>query len=215
MSIVFFDMDKTLLDVSSGVEYVKYMWNKNAVTPREMLMVGWYSLQYQLGRMNFPRAMALMGERIKDGSASKTRELSQHFFEDVLRQHISPKALERLRQHQQRGDHVWILSASTQFPVAPVAQHIGVPYRCTELEVVDDRITGRIVGESCYGPGKLYWGKRIAEEQGATLADCIFYSDSISDAPLMQQVGTPIAINPDRRLKKMALQNSWRIEYFY
>ena len=128
---------------------------------------------------------------------------------------IARAGVARIREHQAAGEEVWLLSAATQFVVQPVAEFLGIPCRFTELEIIGQRITGYIVGEACYGPGKVTWAERIARERGVALADCAFYSDSISDLPLLERVGRPVAVNPDRRLERLARARGWVVERFY
>ena len=215
MSIVFFDMDKTLLRVSSGTTYVKYLWKRGKVTTRELLYTGYISLQYSLGLLDFPKAMAELGKKVKDGSASQTKALQLQFFKDYLVYQIAPKALARAKEHLAQGDKVILLSASTQFTVQPVADYVHLPFRCTELEVVNDLVTGRIVGDHCYGEGKRLWAERIAQDYQVNLKNCTVYTDSISDRPIMEAVGKPIAVNPDRKLRALAQEKNWKVEMFY
>lgn len=215
MSIVFLDMDKTLLSVSSGTSYVKYLWKRGGVTTRELLYTGYISLQYSLGLLDFPKAMAELGKKVKDGSATQTRLLQLQFFKDYLVHKIAPKAVERAHQHVQQGEKVILLSASTQFAVQPVAEHVRLPFRCTELEVIGDLVTGRIIGDHCYGEGKRLWAKRIADEHNISLKKCTVYTDSISDRPILEAVGNPVAVNPDRKLRALAQERNWKIEMFY
>jgi len=154
MGIAFFDMDKTLLSKSSGTLYVKYLWRRGMISVSEMVGVMVISLQYSLNLLNFPNAMARLSNRIRGGDAAATKQLCDRWVEEDVLQYIAPKALERLRAHERRGDYVVLISASTQFAVEPVARHLGIPYRCTELEVVNGKFTGRIVGEPCYGDGR-------------------------------------------------------------
>jgi phosphoserine phosphatase len=86
----------------------------------------------------------------------------------------SDEAVARLRQHEQQGDTVVLLSAATQFGVAPVARYLNVAFRCTELEVANGRLTGRTLGEVCYGPGKRRWAARIAQTWGVRLDQSTF-----------------------------------------
>ena len=213
--IAFFDMDKTLLSKSSGTLYIKYLWQRRMISAREFATVMFIAAQYRLNVLNFPKAMARLSTAIKGGDAAVTKRLcDQWVAEDVLR-YIAPKALARLREHEAKGDYVFLLSASTQFAVEPVARHLHIPYRSTEVEIVDGKFTGNIVGESCYGDGKRYWGERIAKERGVTLADCTFYTDSFSDRALLDVVGHPVAVNPDRHLRRYALDKVWPVEMFY
>ena len=121
----------------------------------------------------------------------------------------------RAREHQSQGDVVVLLSASTQYAVRPVAEHLGIEYGCTELEIADGALTGGLVGEPCYGEGKLIWGRRIAERHGFALDECWFYTDSASDLPLAEVIGHPVAVNPDAKLKTVARKRGWPIERFY
>ncbi len=215
MRIAFFDMDKTLLSVSSGRSYASYLWRRRLISPIEMANVLLISAEYSLGVLDFPRAMARMSRSVRNGDAAATRALCSQWFEEELKRHIAPRAVARLREHQQRGDLVCLLSASTQFAVEPVARHLDIPYRSTELEVVDNRFTGGIVGPPCYAEGKRYWGERIAQQHGVALADCVFYTDSYSDRSFLEVVGRPVAVNPDLRLRRLAGQRGWPIERFY
>jgi HAD superfamily hydrolase (TIGR01490 family) len=215
MSLAFFDMDKTLLSKSSGTLYIKYLAKRRMITPEQFAGVMVVSAQYSLNLLNFPRALARLSRHVKGGDAAATRQLCDQWVKNDVLQYIAPKALARLREHEQRGDTVLLLSASTQFAVEPVARHLNIPYRCTELEVVDGRFTGNIVGDSCYGDGKRVWGERIAAARGVPLADVTFYTDSFSDHTLLDVVGHPVIINPDRQLRRYALAKGWPIETFY
>ena len=215
MGIAFFDMDKTLLDASSGILFVKYLWKHRAVSLAEMADVFVLSAQYTLNRMDFPKVMARMSSKIKGGRADELVALCDRWFEDELKSHIAPRAVERARKHERAGETVILLSASTQYAVRPVAEHLAIEYRCTELATENGALTGGVIGEPCYGEGKLIWGRRLAEQRGLTLADCAFYTDSASDLPLMEAVGRPIAVNPDAKLRARANAQHWPIETFY
>jgi putative phosphoserine phosphatase/1-acylglycerol-3-phosphate O-acyltransferase len=98
-----------------------------------------------------------------------------------------------------------------------MADYLGIPgqFVCTHLVSVGGRLTGEVVEPVCYGQGKVVWAERFAAEWGVDLADSTFYSDSISDLPLMERVGRPVAVNPDMRLKRVARRRGWPIERFY
>jgi HAD superfamily hydrolase (TIGR01490 family) len=213
--IAFFDMDKTLLRKSSSTLYVRYLLRRRMISMREAAGVMWVTAQYSLNTLDFPKAVARLSKSVRGGDAQATKALCDRWAEDELFSYIAPAALERLRAHQATGDAVWLLSASTQFAVLPVADHLGIRSRYTELEVVDGRFTGSIVDEPCYGPGKVTWAQRIADEAGTTLADSAFYTDSFSDRPLLDLVGEPVAVNPDRKLRGYAAARGWPIVNFY
>jgi HAD superfamily hydrolase (TIGR01490 family) len=208
-------MDKTLLSKSSGVLYVKYLFRKGRITPAELLRTMFVSAQYSLNVLDFPKAMARLGRTVRGGDAAATKALCDQWVREEVLRFIAPKALARLREHQSRGDQVWLLSASTQFVVQPVADHVGVPCRFTELEIKNGFFTGAIVDVDCYGEGKRVWGERIAARHGVSLAGCTLYTDSYSDRPLLDVVGNPVPVNPDRKLARYAAERGWGVEYFY
>ncbi len=215
MGIAFFDMDKTLLTRSSGLLYVEYLLGRRLIRLDEVINVLVISVQYSLNFLNFPRAIARMSRSIKGGDAIATKRMTDQWFNDTLIHYIAPRAVARLREHEQHGDAPILLSASSQFAVEPVARYLRIPYCCTQLEIVDNRFTGKVVGMHCYAEGKRYWGKRIAKERGVDLKDCTFYSDSYSDHWLMDVVGHPVAVNPDGKLAALAKRKSWPVEFFY
>lgn len=215
MGIAFFDMDKTLLSASSGVLYVRYLLGQRKINPAEIVSVLVISTQYSLNFLNYPKAIARMSRVIRGGDAAATKALCDQWFQECLIRYVAPRAVERLRQHEQHGDIVYLLSASTQFSVEPVARYLNVPYCCTQLEIIDNRFTGNVVGMHCYAEGKRYWGEQLAQRHNIPLQDCTFYSDSISDHALMDIVGHPVAINPDRKLAALARLKDWPVETFY
>jgi HAD superfamily hydrolase (TIGR01490 family) len=210
--IAFFDMDQTVLCSHSAYLYIRERWRQRWPTWREWLAFSLVSGIYSA--LNLPLAVMDGFHRLAGGDAASLRDLCASCYQDVLIQYLSSAAVERVRWHEQQGDVVVLLSAATQFGVEPVARHLGVFYRCTELEVVGVRLTGRTLGEVCYGRGKIRWAERIADKWSIRLDDCAFYSDSYSDRGLMERVGRPVAANPDRRLRRFARQRGWEIVAF-
>jgi putative phosphoserine phosphatase/1-acylglycerol-3-phosphate O-acyltransferase len=215
MAIAFFDMDRTLLSRSSGALYVQYLWRRRMISVRELIGVMVVSAQYALNTLDFTKAMAKLSTAVRGGDAAEIKRMCDQWVEEDVLGYIAPAALTRLREHERAGDYVLILSASTQFAVEPVARYLKVPYRCTELEIENGKFTGRLVGEPCFGAGKLHWATRIAAERGATLKECTFYTDSYSDRALLDAVGKPMATNPDFLLRRYARQKGWPIVRFY
>jgi HAD superfamily hydrolase (TIGR01490 family) len=215
MKLIFFDMDKTLLSKSSGTLLVKYLFKKRMITLSEVIATIRVSVDYSLNRLDFPKTIARLSTSIRGGSAEHMQKICDKWVVDDVLQYIAPRALARLREHQAFGDLVYLLSASSQFAVKPVAEFVGVPCRYTELEIVDGRFTGGILDVDCFGEGKRIWGERIAASHGVPLADCTLYTDSYSDRPLLDVIGTPVPVNPDRKLLRYAGERGWGVQYFY
>jgi phosphoserine phosphatase len=98
-----------------------------------------------------------------------------------------------------------------------MAAYLGIDgqYVCTHLESREGRLTGEVIPPVCYGQGKVVWAERFATEEEVDLSASYFYTDSISDLPLLERIGQPVAVNPDPRLRRVALNRGWPIEKFY
>ncbi|MBM4430422.1 MAG: HAD family hydrolase [Chloroflexi bacterium] len=215
-TIAFFDLDRTILTDSSGLLYMRYLWRRGDVSRWGMLRAYGYSALYKLGFFNYPAVAAKLASTVSDDREEETRAFCQQWFEEMVVKYVAPKAIQRMDKHRAQGHAVTIISASTPYVVGPVAAHLGIEeYLCTRLEVVEGHFTGRIVEPACYGPGKIHWAGAYAREHGADLGHAYFYTDSHSDAPLLERVGHPVAVNPDSRLKALAARRGWSVEYFY
>jgi len=212
-----FDLDRTLLDTSSGQLYARFRYRQGEMRRRELVWAGWWSLLGSLGILDMEAIIPrLLAEATGQDEEEMRRSCDLWFAEDVI-PHITERGKRRVEEHQARGHVVALVSASTQYVVRPMADHLGISgqYVCTHLESRAGRFTGRVVEPVCYGPGKIVWAERFAVEHGVDLEASYFYSDSISDRPLLERVGQPVAVNPDLRLKRLARQRGWPIERFY
>ena len=215
-TIAFFDMDRTVLTDSSGILYMRYLRSHGQVSPRAMLQSMWYAALYKLGLFNYPVVAAKLAQTAADQDEAQTAAVCQHFFDEMLVDYVAEQAVRRIEEHRAQDHVVTIVSASTSYVVAPVAAHLDIEdYLCTRLEVVDGRFTGAIVQPPCYGADKIWHAQQFAQRHDGDLADAYFYSDSLSDLPLLEAVGHPVAVNPDPRLKPLASQRGWPIQYFY
>ena len=214
-SLAFFDMDDTLLDTSSSMLYVKHLRRTGKIGRRGLMRAGWWALLYKASLINMAKAMPKMLAYAQGTSVSETLQESREWFAATVVSHISLRATKLIRWHQAQGHHPVVISASTQFAVQPVAEYLQLDFLCTWLEVKNDRLTGGIVEPACYGQGKIFWAERYAARHATCLSDAYFYSDSLSDLPLLERVGHPIAVNPDPRLKRVARRRDWPIEKFH
>jgi HAD superfamily hydrolase (TIGR01490 family) len=212
-----FDLDKTLLDTSSGNLYARFMYQRGEMELRELARVGWWTVLSRLGILNMEEIIPRLLESAKDADEADMRTLCDEWFEEDVVPHIAGAGVQRVAEHQEQGHVVAIVSASTQYVVRPMAVYLGVEgqYVCTHLESKDGVFTGRAVPPVCYGEGKIVWAERFAAEQNVELAASYFYTDSISDLPLLERVGHPVAVNPDPRLRRLAQARGWPVETFY
>jgi len=213
----FFDMDKTVLSKSSGMLYTQHLFRTGQIGWWEMLLVLWSMVKYKLALVDWPRVVQRFMERVRGQQEMDMLAEARRWFHELIVPHIAPLAVERMAWHREQGHHVALLSASTPYVVGLLAEYLGLAdnYICTRLEVINGVFTGRIVQPLCYAEGKVYWAETYARERGVNLDRSFFYTDSVSDMPMLQRVGCPVAVNPDYRLKRYARQRGWPVETFY
>ena len=173
----------------------------------------WWRFLYTLGLMNVEgvaqRALGWYAGR----SETQLRDEVAIWFRERVVPHISDAARAAVRKHLDAGDLVAIASGATLYACEPMAAELEIPHIvCTELEVKDGRLSGKAIDPLCYGHGKLRRSKQFLERHGAKVSDAIVYSDSVTDLPLLEASATPVAVNPDPRLRRMAEIRGWRIE---
>ncbi|MFN2168491.1 MAG: HAD family hydrolase [Anaerolineae bacterium] len=212
-----FDLDKTLLDASSGQLYARFQHRTGQIGTWQLVRVAWWGLLSGLGLLHMENLIPrLLADAAGDDAGEMRRQCDRWFAEDVL-PHVTERGKQRVAAHQAQGHVIGIVSASTQYVVRPMADYLGISgqYVCTHLEREDGRLTGRVTPPVCYGQGKVVWAERFAAEHDVDLDASYFYTDSISDLPLLERVGHPVAVNPDPRLRRLADKRGWPIEQFY
>lgn len=212
----FFDLDYTLLDTSSGLIYLKEIFKQRRIP---LLALGYISIGYQFKMLDFGQTHARLISHVgKYGHAEATE-----FFEEWVTRRLLPRLVPtgkaKIDWHKDQGHRVVIISASIKEIVGPIARHLGLgeDYLSTRLAVQNNHYTGELDGPLCYGPGKVHWAKTWAAQNKLDFPESVgyFYTDSSSDLPLLEMVAHPVAVNPSRKLAKIATARNWPIERFY
>ena len=211
----FFDMDKTLISENSGSLYMKYRYQRGEIGGLDLLKgIGAY-LQYKLGVLDIRNWTKNMMVQFKGDVESQLEAEAEVWFEEMVAETIYPEAHELVRRHASAGHVVAIVSGATRFVVQPLARRLGVEHVLyTQLEVERGRFTGRVIEPICFEEGKIYWIQQFIERFGIDLAKSWFYTDSITDLPLMDIVGHPVATNPDPLLYRTAVRRRWPVRFF-
>lgn len=138
--------------------------------------------------------------------------LAERLFAEVFEQRIESAVAERIESIRSSGDRVIIASSSFSTILGPLSRHLGISdIVASELEFSDGRATGRLAGEPAFGEGKRSRVLAYLESIGVEPGECSFYSDSHRDLPLLLEVGEAVAVNPDRRLRRIARESGWEI----
>lgn len=177
----------------------------------------WWGILSRLGLLDMQNLIPRMVVDATGDSEEELRTTSDRWFAADVAPHVTEVGRQRVAEHRSRGHVVAIVSGSTQYAVGPMAAHLDIPgqYVCTHLESRDGHLTGNVVPPVCYGPGKVVWAERFAAEHDVDLSASYFYTDSITDLPLLERVAHPVAVNPDPRLRRLAQKRGWPIETFF
>jgi HAD superfamily hydrolase (TIGR01490 family) len=153
-------------------------------------------------------------ESVAGTEADTFRRLAPAVTEELLGK-IRPEAQALLDMHEEAGRDVYIISASPVEVVGELANALEIAGGLgTESEIIDGCYTGKLAAPFCYGEGKAERIRKLAAERGYDLAHCYAYSDSASDLPMMQIVGHPVAVNPDRPMEAVAHRRGWPVVEF-
>jgi HAD superfamily hydrolase (TIGR01490 family) len=214
MRAALFDLDRTLVRKETATSYVRYLQRRGAATWRDLARVSWWVTQYTFGVLDTPEVAA----RALRSLAGTPETVMSARCDDWFRRDVEPLIADAGRRavaaHRSRGDLVAIVTGASPYIARPVARHLGIEHVvASELEVgADGRFTGRLVEPFCYGHGKVTRARELAQRLEFRLDEACFYSDSWTDLPLLEAVQTPIVVNPDPRLSRVARRRAWRIE---
>jgi HAD superfamily hydrolase (TIGR01490 family) len=211
----FFDMDKTLISENSGSLYMKYRYQRGEIGGLDLLKgLGAY-LQYKIGILDIRNWTKNMMIQFRGGGEAELEAEARAWFEEMVAGTVYPEAERLVREHARAGHLVAIVSGATKFVVRPLAERLEIPHMLyTRLEVEGGRFTGRVVEPVCFEEGKIYWLQQFIEEHDVDLAKSWFYTDSITDRPLLDIVGHPVAVNPDPLLYREAVRRRWPGRFF-
>jgi HAD superfamily hydrolase (TIGR01490 family) len=208
--IDFFDVDHTLTRRSSGGRFVAAALRQSLLPWRLLLLMPWYSLTYRLGIFR-PETYETGFPFLKGLARSTLERVARESFENALRGDLFPQAIELVHRLRAAGRRVIFATSSLDLIVAPLAEFLGVDgVLATELEFRDGTCTGRFRGLPMFRREKRQRVLAFLAAEGVLAEECSFYSDSIYDLPLLESVGTPVAVNPDFRLRRIAKRRGWQ-----
>ena len=211
----FFDMDKTLIAENSGSLFMRYKYQRGEISGVELLKGALSYIQYKVGVLDIENWTKQMMLQFRGQSEAELEQEAVRWFHELVVQTLYPEAYRVVEQHRAAGHVVAIVSGATKFVVRPIAERLGIEHMLyTRPEVEKGLFTGRVIEPICFEEGKIYWLQQFIESQGIDLAKSYFYTDSITDLPLLEIVGHPVVTNPDPRLYRTAVRRRWRVRFF-
>lgn len=213
----FFDLDKTVIAKSSTLAFGKPFYKGGLVNRRAVLKSSFAQFVYLLQGAD-EDSMDRMRDYLKALCTGWQVEQVNAIVAETLHELIDPmvyaEAVALFDDHHAHGRDVVIVSSSGEEVVGPIGEMLGVDHViATRMVVEDGRYTGEIAFYA-YGEGKAVAIRELAEERGYDLAACWAYSDSWTDRPMLELVGNPVAVNPDKPLRRHAAEVGWQLLEF-
>ncbi len=209
--VALFDFDRTLVDCNSANLWFLHELRSGRLPPSYGIRVPFWLIQYRLGMGNLERMFDDAFKMAQGEEEALMIERVRAWYDSDIRPHIRPGARAAIGAHRAAGDRLMLATSSSQYVATLACETFGIDdFVCTRLEVADGRFTGRLMANAM-GPAKAERVAEWATAQGIDLAHCTFYTDSITDLALLQRVGHPVAVNPDRRLRLIAREHGWPV----
>jgi HAD superfamily hydrolase (TIGR01490 family) len=210
MTLAIFDIDGTLVEGSTERRFWRYLLKRGHQGPRQVLayLVFWLRYLPVLGRRTAKKNKAYLYKL----DTNRVRALAASFVAEEILPRLYAPAVQRLQSHLRRGDTVVLLSGTLEPIARALADALHVTHvRATVCREHDGRYLAGPPGVHPFGAAKLELAAQFAAEIGASLSTASAYGDSLHDLDLLQAVGDPVAVMPDRPLLKKARGNRWLI----
>jgi len=210
MTLALFDIDGTLVRGSTERRFWRYLFVRRRLGPRQILVYAWFLVRF------LPRYGVHVAKKDKAYLVGLTTTDVAALAADFVAREVMPRlyqpAVQRLQEHLRNADTVALLSGTLDPIARALAQHLGVQHVCaTACAERDGRYLARPPVVHPFGAQKVGLAEELAARLGADLRLATAYADSLHDLKLLESVGTPIAVLPDRKLLRVARTNAWRV----
>jgi HAD superfamily hydrolase (TIGR01490 family) len=212
----FFDLDGTLIPFNSGMVWAQDERKKGLITHSQFLKAGFWNLLYKFSLIDiekvFEEAMTLYTGEKEDSLRKRTYQ----WFEKRIAPHLKEEAKKAIKWHRSQGDLTVILSSCSSYEAEIATKTWGLDDWLANRLHVDSQgvLNGSFHRPLCFGPGKVHHAENWAKENNIQLENCIFYTDSLTDLPMLEKVALPKVVDPDPRLKLEAKKRAWPVHYW-
>jgi HAD superfamily hydrolase (TIGR01490 family) len=213
----FFDLDKTVIAKSSTLAFSRSFYQVGLINRRAVLRTAYAQFVYLVGGADHDQMEGMrkyLSELCRGWNVQQVREIVAETLHDLIDPIIYDEAASLIEEHHLAGRDVVIVSASGAEVVEPIGEMLGADHViATRMIAKDGQYTGEIE-HYVYGPAKAEAIASLAESEGYDLERCFAYSDSVTDIPMLEAVGHPYAVNPDRALRREAVAREWPVLTF-
>lgn len=213
----FFDLDKTVIAKSSTLAFSKPFFDQGLLNRRAVLKSSYAQFLFLMSGADhdqMDRMRTYLTDMCTGWDVEQVRSVVGETLHEIVDPLVFAEAANLIADHKLCGRDVVVVSASGEEIVAPIARALGATHAmATRMVVADGKYTGE-VAFYCYGEGKVEAIRELAAREGYSLEHCYAYSDSITDLPMLEAVGHPSVVNPDRGLRKEAAARGWPVLTF-
>jgi HAD superfamily hydrolase (TIGR01490 family) len=210
--IAYYDLDHTILKGNSATALVEESRSRGVMTSGQYRYAVWLAILYKLNFGDPVKMINRMLSWLKGLRESDIKLLCEEIYHASIKETIRPEILESFEMHRSSGAALVLLSSATEPICEVVARHLQLDaVICTHLETLDGAFTGRTKGKLVYGTEKKHRLIKFSREQECDTEKAWYYGDSHTDQHVMEAVGNPVAVSPDKRLKKIAIRQNWPI----
>lgn len=213
----FFDLDKTVIAKSSTLAFSRPFFDQGLINRQTVLKSAYAQFLFLMSGADheqMDRMRSYITNMCTGWNVEQVKSIVGETMHEIVDPLVFAEAANLIADHKLCGRDVVVVSASGEEIVAPIARALGATHAmATRMVVEDGKYTGE-VAFYCYGEGKVEAIKELAAREGYALEHCYAYSDSITDLPMLESVGHPTAVNPDRALRKEAAARDWPTQTF-
>ena len=213
MSLAIFDLDNTLISNDSDFLWGQFLVDQGIVdkTRYEQANEKFYE-DYKQGKLDIIEFLDFSLAPLAENEPEQLFKWRAQFVEELIKPVILKPAIRLINKHRFKGDTVMVITATNRFVTEPIVKLFGIDILlATTPELIDGRYTGKFNGTACFQEGKVVLLKQWLQDSSETLENSTFYSDSYNDLALLKQVTTPVAVDPDDKLREYAEQQNWRV----
>jgi HAD superfamily hydrolase (TIGR01490 family) len=208
----FFDLDRTLIRRSSALALAGPFQERGLIGRKQLAKAAAWQMLFAARGASAETVRKAAEDGLillRDLEVDEMRALVGEALETVLKPLVYREPLDHVAKHRARGEPVFVVSATLQEIIEPLAEELGFDGAVGSLcEVIDGRYTGRTL-RACHGEGKAEAVRELAVAEDIDLSRSTAYSDSHTDLPFLEAVGRPVAVNPDRELRRIARERGW------
>jgi HAD superfamily hydrolase (TIGR01490 family) len=217
-SAAFFDLDKTVIAKSSALAFGRPFYRDGLISRRDVIKGAYAQLMFRIGggsdEQTMSRTRDYVAQLCTDWRVDQVQQIVRETLAELIQPYVYAEAAALIEEHQAAGRDVVLVSASGEEMVRPIGELLGITdIIATRMVVKDGRYTGAVDFYAA-GPNKVAAVRALAEERSYDLKASYAYSDSVTDAQLLATVGHPTAVNPDRALRRVAIERGWPMVEF-